>query len=490
MSTPEDRPSGGLASDIIGVAALTVLAAGTRFRWLAGHAEATGTDGYYYVVQVTDAVASGSLHVPDGSWVLWALAAVHLVIPDPVLAVKLGASLLAAACVPAAWWAGRALGGPAASWLCAGWVVASPTLTHLAADFPKNLGALAPFLVLVAAGARGGRAWPVAVVAGLACATAHRTGAALVLVGAAGVVLARVAGAVDTPVPGRRALAVVAGVVLFAGASLTQPNLLHPSDLERLVGQLRGSPWPPLPIAYATLRPTSPLEIAEWFLPWFGLAAAAFSAAGASARRRVLLPLVLVASVLVFPLWADGELDLGYRLMLLGPLVGVLLIAACLPPDAQLPRQTGARVLFVAMLAAPYASWEGWSPSIDPPYARWRQLIDRTPRPLPALTIAHAGLSFLVDHQTGAEALPWAPEAELDRASIGRIAWGIRDSEWVAFGARDVVRLDPDYSYLPEAEWEAFVTRARSSDEPDLLRRLDDPRNPARVRPSSLLRNR
>ncbi len=477
-------------SDAIGIAALSLLAAGARFRLLAEHPEATGTDGYYYVVQVQDAVSSGALHVPDGSWVLWWLAGAHLVSADPVLAVKLGAAALLAVCVPAAWWAGRALGGPAAAWACAAWVVASPTLTHLAADFPKNLGALPAWWVFVGAlsGAGGRARWPLAGVAAVCAATGHRSGAALVGLTTLGWLVGTAVG--RRRVSSRALIAGAATLAAFAAASLLLPNILHPADLERLTGQLRLQPWPPLPVAWAALRPTSPLELAEWCLLWPALVAGAATCLRAEERRSAALMLLVPGLVLANPWWASHSLDLGYRLTLLGPAVAVMLLATTVPSSLTLARDQAKRVLFAAMLAAPWLGWQGWSPDQDPPYARWRVLIEAVPRPLPRLTIAHQGLSFLFDHLTGSEALPWAPEPHLDRDHIGRIAWGIRDAEWSAHGADGVVRLDVDYAWLPESSWEAFVASARRGGEPDLLARIDDERNPSRVRPRSLLRNR
>ena len=142
-----------------------------------------GTDGYYYVVQIEDWAALGRLHVPDSSWVLRVLALPHLLGLDPVASLAVAACGLAALVTPAAW----ALGAQRSethAWLLAILAAGSPTLTHLTADFPKNLGAVAPLVGLLAAlvAARRGsrRAWGVAVVLALLAATAHRLGAVFV----------------------------------------------------------------------------------------------------------------------------------------------------------------------------------------------------------------------------------------------------------------------------------------------------------------------
>jgi len=52
------------------------------------------------------------------------------------------------------------------------------------------------------------------------------------------------------------------------------------------------------------------------------------------------------------------------------------------------------------------------------------------------------------------------------------------------------VPLDPEYAYVREDVWEAFVARAQAEGDDDLRERLRDWRNPSRARPASLLRNR
>ncbi|MEW5743501.1 MAG: hypothetical protein AB1938_31610, partial [Myxococcota bacterium] len=130
-----------------------------RLTWFLTTDEPTGWDGYAFVVQVERLITEGRLHWPDASWVTYFLAVLHLLLPSAILAVKVGGCLLAAAVVPSAWWLGRALERglpvPWLPWALASWAAASPTLTHLAGDFPKNLGAVAP--LLVALGWSGGR---------------------------------------------------------------------------------------------------------------------------------------------------------------------------------------------------------------------------------------------------------------------------------------------------------------------------------------------
>ncbi len=426
--------------------ALTLLAWIGRLAWLCRTPEPTGADGYYYVVQVSDLAAGEGLHVPDGSWVLRLLGLLGGLV-QPTLAVKLGASLLAAACVPAAWLLGRRLGRP---WTLALLAAASPTLTHLAGDFPKNLGVAAPALVFLALLTRRPRGleWLALLGAGLACATAHRLGAVLVGLGLLGAVLSQL-----SP---RLLLGALGLGGLFSALAVTLPGLLHPSDLERLGGHL----GPGMPLRWLGLRATHPVQILELAAPWVLLPWGIWRLR----ERRELLVLVVPLAALLLPVFRTDELDLAYRLALMTPLLAWGLVP-------QLPRWAGLWVL-----ALPW----GFAPHQHPDYERFRGLIERLPE-RPALLIAHQGINFLYDHETGGEAMAWAPEPELDRASIGRIVWGVRPGQWPE-GAR-VTALDGDYAYVSEADWE----RAR----PELPEAITgDARNPSRVRPASLTRGR
>lgn len=53
------------------------------------------------------------------------------------------------------------------------------------------------------------------------------------------------------------------------------------------------------------------------------------------------------------------------------------------------------RSVMLAALALVCVTRWGFDPTQTPPYARYRRLIERIPRPLPELLIAHQGINFL-----------------------------------------------------------------------------------------------
>ncbi|MCB9691311.1 MAG: hypothetical protein H6736_05785 [Alphaproteobacteria bacterium] len=431
-----------------------------------------GTDGYYYVVQTEDLVARGHLHVPDTSWV-FALHGLFGSLGDPVLATKLAALALVALAVPAGWLAGSAA-SPRAGLALATWMAASPALTHLAADFPKNLGIAAPWLLLCAAADRQGRARWGAVPAVLLLVTAHRLGAVWACVA---LVVWAVSSRLDRTA--WAGLFVVGLVLALLGPVL--PGLLGLGDTFRLQGQLGVGGLSPF--AYFGLRAFHPVEQVELTLAWGGLLAGAFLLVTGRGRPSTAMATALLV-VSLAPVYATDTLDLGYRLALVAPLLAAPLLVQATPLD-RLPRAAGWLAPF-ALLLAP----TGVDPDDLPPYDRYEALIAAVPRPLPELVVAHQGINFLYDHRTGREAMAWAPEPDLDPTRVGRIVWGIRGSEWVAHGAPDRVTLDADYAYVREDVWLAFRARALAGGDPDLEARITSWRNPSRVRPAALTRGR
>ncbi|MDP1829354.1 MAG: hypothetical protein Q8L48_39175 [Archangium sp.] len=486
---------------------LTLLAFAVRLQLFLTTDEPTGWDGYSYVVQVERLVSEGRLHWPDASWVTYFLAALHVVIPSAVVAVKVGACLLSALVVPAAWRLGRSLALEHGGWLLALWAAASPTLTHLAGDFAKNLGVVAPLLLVLAW--RRGQHFVVLALGVLLAAVAHRLGAALLIAAGLGAVIGMLASTLSD----RRVLGAAAGLALvFVALSAALPNLLHPADLERVQTQLTFSPGLPPPLPYFALRETSWPQRIELLLAWPALAFGCWSFFGRRERRVELGALLVPLTVCLFPLWRTDSLDVGYRLALMAPVFALPLFVLGLasPPlpgslrlgasfAALQPRSPGVPLdrlrpggrQLVLVFAVLFAR-TGFDPQVTPPYAQWRALIARIPRPMPALLIAPQGFNFLYDHETGHESLAWRPEPEIDHTTTWRLAWNITDGEWAELAAGlepQPVRLSAEVVYLREDVWDRFLERARRDADDALLSRLADWRNPSKVRPHSLQRN-
>jgi len=494
---------------------LTVSSFLVRFLFLSSNPHPFGFDGYYYVTQLTRFVISGHLHSPESSWVLWLMVPLRFVLGDSILAVKLAGAVLAALCVPAAFWAVSAFGSKRAEgyskddfhiapWLAAVWAAGSPVLSLMAAEFPKNLGMITTglcFWALWWSKPNGKLHWLGLAIFALLTFTAHRLGILLLLIVIVGTLIERwmQPGILQAKKTKAWLLpALFAGIaVSFACLSYFLPNLLHPSDLERLKGALGTRPaW--LPFAYFGLwSPSWALRIeigAGW--PLLLLMGSAFF------RTKEMRPwlIVFAATFLLcnFPFWNSHRLDLGFRLGLLGPLstlFPVILLLWFRRPKAVSRRHS----VVVAGAALCCLGWFCLSPlGVQtvrmPPYDRYRAMVARIPKPYPKKVIAHSGMNFYYGHLTRHPAVAWAPRPSEKRKEIFRIAWGIDDGEWLAFlkdhdAKATPRRLDPDYTYLREDDWEEFVRRAEESGDKDLLERIYSSKNPHRPKPEYLLRN-
>lgn len=445
---------------------LTLLAFAGRLAWFTTTPHPLGTDGYYYVVQTTSLVDSGRLHVADASWV-FVLHGLFGTLLAPVLTTKVVAAALAAIVVPAAWLVG---GRTPTGVALALWAAASPTLTHLAADFPKNLGVAGPWFLLVAATRLvGWRRW---VALGLAVPfllTAHRTG----LVLTAGFVLA--AALASTRLRGPFLVIGLLGVLALVCVGPFVPGLPVLADRFRLDGQLGFTGLSPLP--WFALRVFHPVQQLELLSVWPAVFVGVRQVWKGTALSHV-APCLAVLVGLLLPVFATDTLDLGYRLCLLTPLAAAPILATVVRT----------RFAWLGIVLLP-AMLGGVDPERLPPYDRYDSLIDALPRPLPNLLIAHQGINFLYDHRTGHEAMAWAPEPSLDPTTIGRLVWGVRDREWVALDVPRV-RLSGRYSYATEDDWHQLRTRAALDGDDDLRARLDDWRNPTRIRPWALTRGK
>lgn len=195
----------------------------------------------------------------------------------------------------------------------------------------------------------------------------------------------------------------------------------------------------------------------------------------------LLVPLALC----VFPLWRTDVLDLGYRLALMAPVFAMPLLLDT--------RKTELRPAWLLALPLVLVSVTGFDPHATPPYTEWRALIARIPRPLPKLLIARQGLNFLYDHETGNEAMAWAPEPGLDRREVYRLAFDVTDGEWAELSGVDEpqpLRLGPNVVLVREDVWERFRVRALALDDDDLRARVTSLANPSQVRPASLMHGR
>jgi hypothetical protein len=190
-----------------------------------------GIDGYFYAAQLGSLIDGGGLRWPSAPltfWLLWPLAA----IAGPVVAVKIGAPLLAALVAAPVYGMAREVGAPRAVALAAAALAAtSPAVFYFGVEFVKNgagmtAAALAIWAALVAARRRDRRSLILVALALIAAWLTHKSAAVIAAVAIAPIAVPALR---DAGVS-RRALTIAAAVAVAAIAAI---GLLAP---RRFVG--------------------------------------------------------------------------------------------------------------------------------------------------------------------------------------------------------------------------------------------------------------
>ncbi|MBK8574239.1 MAG: hypothetical protein IPN90_00690 [Elusimicrobia bacterium] len=113
---------------------------------------ATGVDGYYFAEQAQFLAEHGRFRSFENSIVVLLFAAIQRILGDPVLAVKIGVSLLAGLAAPMGLLYGINSTGRIKTGILLGSLLAvSPCLSSLSAHFPKTAGATAFLFAALAA---------------------------------------------------------------------------------------------------------------------------------------------------------------------------------------------------------------------------------------------------------------------------------------------------------------------------------------------------
>ncbi|MDX2136058.1 MAG: hypothetical protein SFV52_14835 [Saprospiraceae bacterium] len=454
---------------------------------------ANGWDAYFYLVQLKALDQTGRMHSPDASLIYPFFRLLNLFFGDYVAAYQSGAALLAGLIVLVTGFACssgnrgafqlRDAGAryPSASIWALCWMTGSPHLTYFCAQYPKNALGWVFFLALYGVLQRetANRRLQYARVAGLLtlCFFGHRVTFAL------GVLL--VGGywmfGNQWRIPMRSLWWTLLLLLLFTGAGVLLPGLLHVRDLERLSGAWSGNlhvaPWSfVLDFGSQRLTPCWRAEIAISALAW--LAFPLFWKKGSAAQKS----LWLLGLVLLWPFLEWTSTGLAYRFFLLFVLLMPLYAGVWMP---RLGNMVWIPAIF-PVLAGPWTSM-GYSPEKhDPDYRLYEKVSARTVQFFsangirPDLVIAHNALAEFFTYTHGIDAMPWLPEYPIGPDQLWRIA--LTDVRRVP-DTLQAIPLVGRYVLLREVDWHAW-RRLRTAENDPLT---PDWRNPDRVRPEFLL---
>lgn len=449
---------------------------------------ANGWDGYFYINQVRSFLEEGRMDVADSSLIYPLMMAVQFLIGNYIIMYKVTAALLASAFGVLAYllslkWSGRNTVALIVGCFC----LFSPHLTYFAAQYPKNLLGVIFFMTLLYGADARLKVVPLLLL--VLNFFGHRVTAVLSL---AYLILYEAM----KRMPGRMAVMLVLFLFVFAVAGFFLPGILNFFDLERLQGIFSKHPqFAP----YAFVSTFGPDLISPWWLAEVVFCCLVFVVALVLAAKAVvqkkadptLTAMILITTFLIFPFF-DGSMDApGFRLLLVFLLLCPLFITFLLK-DVSLnyiaPVSCALLLLFSAF------SYKSYDPSRhDGLYSMMCKEIVASHEPC-ELIIAHKSLAEYVVYATGTDAMSWIPEYNIEKKKLWRIAAGVKDVQYSFYLTADdlkhIRRLSPSYCFVREDVWKKFLSNAKKDGNEELLSELTTWRNPDKVRPYFLLKNK
>jgi hypothetical protein len=154
---------------------------------------------------------------------------------------------------------------------------------------------------------------------------------------------------------------------------------------------------------------------------------------------------------------------------------------------------------WIVLIACSFFSYRSYDASKhDPPYKLYsnvaEQILSNVGADSCELIIAHKSLAEYIVYSTGVDAMSWIPEYEIADSRLWRIAEGVKDVQFNFYlDSADVSfvhRLTPSYSLIREDCWQRFILNVRKDGNEEMLRDLTTWKNPSRLRPGFMRRNK
>jgi hypothetical protein len=470
---------------------LFIASFGLRWLMLNQSSVASGMDGYYYAEQARHLAQYGNFRSFENSIVVVLFGVIQKLIGNPVVSVKIGACLLAGLAAPAGFFFGNSGGRSVLNGMLLGsFLAVSPSFSFLCAHFPKTAGSIV-FLFLALGALESGfkantrkGAWLILCgLSLLALASSHKL---VFIVGvwvAVGICLDHL-----PPLPSFRWRTLGLGLAGVLGLAWGMKAVL-PADLARL--------WPAL-----TLPQGWPLTIlservflhpaikAEIIMGLLGLLPGSVLLWFKAPRRFQTIFWLLLIPILFNPFLDFHVLDLGYRLILVAFLPGIVLWSRWAGSD-QRKFAAGLAIcgLFSIFTARVY------DPKIDEENLEtYQEVVTHMPKNDFPLIICHLGLNYYYTWATGKDTLAFVPDDALyPPEETWRISWGVsRDAYDELFplidhdGSPDVRMLTTDYALIREDVWRQILEHIPPGTFLASLTRSW--RNPYEARPSFILK--
>ncbi|HZY83050.1 MAG TPA: hypothetical protein VFE50_26205 [Cyclobacteriaceae bacterium] len=438
---------------------------------------ANGWDGYFYINQVRSFMEEGRMDVPDISLIYPLMMVVQVFTGDYVLSYKLLAAILAATLTMSFFLLALKWTDNYKTALILGSMgLFSPHLTYFAAQYPKNLLGVVLFIWLLYAS--DSKRKVVIVLMMILNFVGHRVTAVL------GLLYLVIRGFSPYVV------IIIGAAIMAAGFFL--PGILNLFDVERFHGVIStGLQFTP----YSFIKSFGFDLIGPWWLIEIVAACIVFFAAIVYAVKkpdRRLTSILFVLAVLIFPFFVWSENGPAIRFFLIFILLCPLLLIFFL-------RSIEKNYLAFVLITCSFFSYRTYDPAKhDPNYELYclvaTQAVSKVRADSIELIIAHKALAEYIVYSTGIDAMSWIPEYEIDKARLWRIAEGVKDVQFNCYLDPDdmafVHRITPTYCLIREDYWTKFLLRIKNDSNEELLNDLTNWKNPSKMRPKFLLKNK
>lgn len=440
---------------------------------------ANGWDGYYYIMQVHSWRVYGRLQSADFSLIYPYFALISYIINDYEQTYKIGASLLSAGLLSSAMVFTRSISKEDYLAILVGcFLLFSPTLTFITAQFPKNvLGLIVFFLMLTSINKRK---YVLTIILFCISLFTHRM--------VAGISIIIVALSVIQQINFKY---VLVGIALIMLVSLL-PGIIHFSDFSRLNGQLDLIPQF---VPYSIYKLFGASISFWWTIELILLTALVMyllfnyfkmqDFKSSNSILRIILPTLLVVSV--FPFFIIEAGSIGYRFFMITPIV--LSIYFVCKVKIRLSYALSAALIFIAFSMFSYTSY---NPSLhDPPNKLYEVIVNRMSNYYDVddypLVIVHKSLAELLIYKTDFDALNWAPNEAIEKDKIIRIVHNLDYYHFAKYLSdkelENVKKLTLHYYAIPETLWKNYLNLVMQHNDEALLNLIRKGNNPLEQRP-------
>jgi hypothetical protein len=370
------------------------------------------------------------------------------------------------------------------------WLIFSPTLTYLTAQFPKNLLGLVFFVLFLKYLIR--QNYWLALLFFINLFISHRMTAGL------GVITA---GAYFTfqMKPNTLKYIIPLGIATIA-AVLYLPGVFHLSDLQRLSDSVFSSvEFPP----YAFLQYIGGQNIHFFWLAEIIILVLVFLFLGYHIILRYLqkrpylafLYIFIPLFVLILPFYSFQNAGIGYRFYLAFSVLAIPLLFFLKPLSTyKIKLPLICLIIAGGLLCSFDYEPETYSPPYDWYYKLVNELEDYANKHDADLIVAHEGVTQLLNIHTDILATNWDPPEKFDQKRFIRLVSGVSPQNYKFYlnkhDFRSIRILPRGYSILTEHIWQKFHQKVKRTNDEYILDQIDNWKNPLKSKPGYLVKGR